>query len=70
LYVRNLTQRFHRRKTSTLLLKLDISKAFDSMRWDYLISLMEHKGFPTKWISWVTTILSSSTLRVMLNGVP
>jgi hypothetical protein len=29
------------------LLKLDISKAFDSVRWDYLISLMQQRGVPT-----------------------
>jgi hypothetical protein len=48
LYVRNLTRCFHRTKTPALLLKLDISKAFDSVQWDYLISLMEHRGFPTR----------------------
>jgi hypothetical protein len=53
-----------------LLFKLDISKAFDSVRWDYLISLMNHWGFPSRWIGWITTLLSSSTSRVMLNGVP
>jgi hypothetical protein len=40
LYVRNLTRRFHVKKTPTLLFKLDISKAFDSVRWDYLLSLL------------------------------
>jgi hypothetical protein len=39
LYVRNLSRRFHRNKTPTFLFKLDISKAFDSMRWDYILSL-------------------------------
>jgi mannosylglycoprotein endo-beta-mannosidase len=70
LYVRNLTRRFHRTKTSALLLKLDISKAFDSVRWDYLLSVMQHRGFPTRWQNWVTTLLSSSSLRIMLNGTP
>jgi hypothetical protein len=41
-YVHNLTRKFHRNKTSVLLFKLDISKAFDSVRWDYLISMMNH----------------------------
>jgi hypothetical protein len=70
LYVRNITRRFHRNKTSALLLKLDISKAFDSVRWDYLISLMQHRGFPPCWCDWITTILSTSTSRVLLNGTP
>jgi hypothetical protein len=70
LYVRNLTRKFHINKTSALLFKLDISKAFDSVRWDYLISPMNHWGFPSRWIGWITTLLSSSTSRVMLNGVP
>jgi hypothetical protein len=70
LYVRNLTRRFHRTKTAALLFKLDISKAFDSVRWDYLIALLAHRGFPTRWINWITSLLSSSTSTVMLNGVP
>ena len=45
LYVRNVAQCFHRNKTPSLLLKLDISKACDSVRWDYLLSLMQHRGF-------------------------
>jgi mannosylglycoprotein endo-beta-mannosidase len=59
LYARNLTRRFHRTKTASLLLKLDISKAFYSVRWDYLISLLAHKGFPTRWINWITSLLFS-----------
>jgi hypothetical protein len=70
LYVRNLTRMFHRTKTSTLLLKLDISKAFDSDRWDYLISLMERRGFPTWWRNWISALLAFSTSSVLLNGIP
>ena len=47
LYVRNIARRFHRNGTPSLLVKLDISKAFDSVRWDYLLSLMQHRGFPS-----------------------
>jgi hypothetical protein len=70
LYVHNLTRRFHRTKTPTLLLKLDISKAFDSVRWGYLLSLLERRVFPRRWMSWVASLLTTSTSRVMLNGVP
>jgi hypothetical protein len=53
-----------------LLFKLDITKAFDSVRWDYLLAMMQHHGFPQKWRDWVTTILTTSTSQVLLNGIP
>jgi mannosylglycoprotein endo-beta-mannosidase len=70
LYMRNLTRRFHRTKTPALLLKVDISKAFDSVWWDYLLSLMQHRGFPLKWRNWISALLATSTSQVMLNGIP
>ena len=70
MYVRNLARRFHRNKTPALLMKLDISKAFDSVRWDYLITLLQKRGFPTRWTNWITSILATSTSRVLLNGIP
>jgi hypothetical protein len=36
LYVRNLARAYHQKRQSTLLLKLDITKAFNSMSWEYL----------------------------------
>jgi hypothetical protein len=70
LYVRNLTQRFHKTKTSSLLIKLNISKAFNSVRWDYLLSVLERRGFPARWRDWIASLLTSSTSRVILNGSP
>lgn len=46
LYVQNMARRFHHNKIPMLLMKLDVSKSFNSVRWDYLISLMGHLGFP------------------------
>jgi hypothetical protein len=40
LLVRNMARRFHRNQTTTLFFKLDIAKAFDYVRWDYLLTLM------------------------------
>ena len=68
--MRNLTRKFHRTKSPALLLKLDISKAFDSVRWDYLLSLMQRRGFPMRWRNWISSLLSTSTSRIMLNGTP
>ncbi|MFS9531476.1 reverse transcriptase domain-containing protein [Klebsiella pneumoniae] len=49
---------------------MDIAKAFDSIRWDYLLLLLRHLGFPARWCDWTAAILSTSSSRVLLNGVP
>src|SRR6185312_9808091 len=28
------------------------------------------RGFPTRWTNWITSILATSTSRVLLNGIP
>jgi mannosylglycoprotein endo-beta-mannosidase len=70
LNVRSFTRRLHRTKTPTVFLKLDIKKAFDSVRWDYLLDLMQRCGFPSRYRNWVTALLITSSSRVLLNGVP
>lgn len=70
LYVCNLARCFHRNKWASLLMKLDISKAFNSIQRDYLLMMMQHRGFPQKWRDWITAILTTSTSRISLNGIP
>jgi hypothetical protein len=56
MYVRNVARRLHRNRTPALLIKLDIAKAFDSVRWDYLLDFMQRRGFPPRWRAWATLI--------------
>ena len=70
LYVRNIARRFHQNKMPALLMKLDISKAFDSVRWDFLLDLLQKRGFPTRCRHWIAATLASSTSRILLNGIP
>ncbi|KAK1615173.1 hypothetical protein QYE76_020690 [Lolium multiflorum] len=69
LYVKNMATRLHKNKNPSLLLKLDIRKAFDSLRWDYLIDLLQRRGFPSAFRNWITALLVTSSSRVLLNGV-
>jgi hypothetical protein len=53
-----------------LLVRLDISKAFDSVRWDYILSLLQHMGFPTRWRNWLAALFSTASSQILLNGIP
>ena len=68
--VRNYVRRMHRTNTPTILLKLDIKKAFGSVRWEFFVDLMQRMGFPARYRNWVAAFLSTTSSRVLLNGVP
>jgi len=65
------TARFlHQQKQPRILLKLDISKAFDSVSWPFLLEVLQRRGFGPVWRNMICGLLSSSSSRVLLNGVP
>jgi hypothetical protein len=70
LSVCNTIKHLHRNKVPTLFFKLDITKAFDSVRWEYLLDLMKRLGFPSRWCNWIAVLLSTDSSRVLINGVP
>jgi hypothetical protein len=65
------TARFlYQQKKLRLLLKLDISKAFDSVAWPFLLQVLHHIGFRPIWREIISGLLLSSTTQVLLNGTP
>jgi hypothetical protein len=68
LYAQNLIRALHKGKKEGLFLKLDILKAFDSMRWDFLMEVLQQFGFGAKWRNWISVLLSSCSSSVLLNG--
>nr|KAJ0203637.1 hypothetical protein LSAT_V11C500259620 [Lactuca sativa] len=53
-----------------LLFQADFNKAFDSISWTYLDSIMEQMGFESKWRLWMNGCLESSRASVIINGSP
>ena len=51
-------------ESSMLLLKLDISKAFDTLSWPFL----QARGFGPNWRRWISVLLSTASSKIMLNG--
>jgi hypothetical protein len=60
----------HRKKTPAFFLKLDIAKAFDSISWAYLLEVLERLSFGARWRDWISLDFSSSSSRILLNGIP
>lgn len=48
--------------------KVDFEKAFDSLSWEYLDSVMKKMEFGTKFRRWIIKCLSSARVSVLING--
>ena len=57
-------------KKGTLALKLDISKAYDSVEWQFLQRIMEKMGFPALWIERVMSCVTTPSFSILVNGKP
>ena len=69
-YVQRAAVLLRKKKIPKVLLKLDISKAFDTLSWSFLFEALEAYGFSTNWRGWISTLLRTATSRILLNGQP
>jgi hypothetical protein len=70
LYAQRTIQLLHKKKQPALFIKLDISKAFDSIAWTFLLEVLAALGFSLKWRDWISAILATSSSKVLVNGLP
>ncbi|PNX83757.1 ribonuclease H, partial [Trifolium pratense] len=49
-------------------LKIDISKAFDTLDWSFLLKVLKQFGFNSTFCHWIEVILSSANLSISING--
>lgn len=55
-------------KSKNFLFKVDFDKAFNSISWKYMESIMIEMGFGCKWILWIKGCLPSSKASALING--
>jgi exonuclease III len=56
--------------TPGMLIKLDLSKAFDRLSWQYMRAVLESFGFSISWIEWILALTSSPFFSILVNGSP
>ena len=59
-----------RRRRRGVFLKVDFEKAYDSVRWSFLLDMLNRLGFHERWIKWVQGYLESTTVSILVNGCP
>jgi hypothetical protein len=57
-------------KTPGMLLKLDLSKAFDKISWNFMQEMLLAFGFDQSWVNWIMNLTSTAFFSLLINGVP
>ena len=60
----------HRKSRNTFLatLKIDMSKAFDRVSWEFLLAILETMGFPCKWLCLIQQCIFTISYSILING--
>ncbi|CAA7025018.1 unnamed protein product [Microthlaspi erraticum] len=51
-----------------MLLKLDLEKAYDRIRWDFLEDTLQAARLPASWIQWIMQCVSGPDMTILWNG--
>jgi hypothetical protein len=49
-------------------LKVDLMKAFDTVRWDFLLTVLRIVGFPETLVRWIEECITTPKFSISLNG--
>ena len=67
-YVQRAAVMIRKKKIPMLLLTLDISQAFDTLSWLFLLEVLQARAFGETWRRWIETLLCTASSRILLNG--
>jgi hypothetical protein len=67
-FVQSSARLLHARRRPSLLLKIDISRAFHSVSWPFLLEILRRSNFDTIWCDWISTLISMASTRILMNS--
>ncbi|GJY01240.1 RNA-directed DNA polymerase, eukaryota, partial [Tanacetum coccineum] len=59
-----------RKNKKAMFFKVDFAKAYDSVRWDFLIDVLEAFGFGPTWCNWIRGTFCFAKASILVNGSP
>lgn len=59
--------RHQRRREPQFVLKADLTKAFNMVRWEYLFAVLPAYGFPTRFYKWIEACVTSAKFTILFN---
>ena len=68
LIANEVVHRVKKRKEKSILFKLDFQKAYNTVRWSFVDSVLDAMAFGIKWRKWVSCCLSIASMSVIVNG--
>jgi hypothetical protein len=68
--VQGTARKLHSSKQTAILLKLEITKAFDTVDWAFLLEVLRKMSFRDRLLACICALLSTASTRVLLNGSP
>ena len=57
-------------RKSSMILQLDIAKAYDKVNWTYIWNTLKDFGFDHIWVGWVMALVTSSSFSILVNASP
>jgi hypothetical protein len=58
----------HKSKQPRVILKLDYEKAYDRVNLDFLLEILESRGFGETWIGWIKKVVLGGLVSILANG--
>jgi hypothetical protein len=59
--VQSTAKLLHARRSASILLKVDIVKAFDAISWAFLLEPLSYIGCSRCWVNWISALLSTAS---------